>query len=328
MKRILTYLAALLCVVTAWGGPWHTDSVLGAPFQARTVVQPSDYSGPVRSTIVRLKSHCANGTGVLYVHGYNDYFFQKDEAQRFADHCYDFYAVDLRKYGRSLLPGQRRFEVRNISEYYADIDSAITQMQRDGIDRIVLMGHSTGGLICAAYMSRVHPEAVKALILNSPFLDWNQSKFQEKMLIPTVRAVGGLLPKIKISQGEDTTYARSLLKKYDGEWDYNTDWKLVKSPAVTTGWIRAIDAAHSIVQHNPDIKVPILLMHSAQSGTDPAGSDMVLDVQDISKYGRRLGPDVTEITVPGGLHDLVLSKPAVRNRVYGEMLGWLEGTLQ
>ncbi len=304
-------------------GGWHTDSVLGAPFEVRSVDQPRDYSGAVRSTIVRLDSPCAKHRGVLYVHGYNDYFFQAEEARMFASHCYDFYAVDLRKYGRSLLPGQRRFEVRNISEYFADIDSAVVQMQRDGIDEIVLMGHSTGGLITACYMSQVHPRAIKALILNSPFLDWNQSKFQEKFLIPAVRTLAPLMPRVDIPQGNDSTYAKSLLRQYDGKWTYNTDWKLINSPAVTTSWIRAIDAAHSIVQEYPNIQVPVLLMHSDATGTDPNGSDMVLDVRDISRYGRRLGPNVTELTVPGGLHDLFLSRPAVRNALYDKVFKWL-----
>lgn len=44
--------------------------------------------------------------------------------------------------------------------------------------------------------------------------------------------------------------------------------------------------------------------------------DAVLDVADISRYGRKLGDDVTEATVTDGLHDLVLSAPKVRHGVY------------
>ena len=52
--------------------------------------------------------------------------------------------------------------------------------------------------------------------------------------------------------------------------------------------------------------------------------DAVLDVDDISKYGKRLGDDVTEVTVAGGLHDLILSKPEVRLFVYWRMFAWFE----
>ena len=235
-------IAAILATFTSAASGWQPD-VLGEGFEMRYVEQPDDYSGPVRSTIVRSRSACAEGVGVLYVHGFNDYFFQKEMAREFTDHCYDFYAVDLRKYGRSILPGQRMFELRDISEYFADIDSAIVQMKADGIRDIILMGHSTGGLTTAAYMASNPDPAIRALVLNSPFLDWNQSKFQEKFLIPAVRSFSPLMKKLNIPQGDSDSYARSLLKSMDGEWEYDTDWKLTVSPPVEASWIAAIDAA-------------------------------------------------------------------------------------
>lgn len=87
--------------------------------------------------------------------------------------------------------------------------------------------------------------------------------------------------------------------------------------------------AQAVIQNDPFIKVPVLLMHSDRSAKagDSADvyseSDAVLDVEDISRYGKRLGPLVTEITVRGGLHDLVLSKPEVRNALYDYMFRWL-----
>lgn len=318
-----TLLLQLLILLAATASAWERD-VLGGGYEMRYVEQPDDYSGPVRSTIVRLKSPCATDAAVLYVHGFNDYFFNAGMGREFADHCYGFYAVDLRKYGRSILPGQRKFEARDLREYFADIDSALTQMRADGVREVVLMGHSTGGLITAYYMSKNPNPMVRALVLNSPFMDWNQSKFQERVLIPAVDTFAPLFPRLDIPQGDSDAYARSLLKQFDGEWTYNTDWKLIHSPAVQTSWIRAIDQAQAVVQDFPNILVPILLMHSDRSGADPASSDLVLDVEDISRYGRRLGPEVTEITVHGGLHDLVLSAPAVRDELYRYIFTWLE----
>ena len=42
---------------------------------------------------------------VLHVHGFADYFFQTEFADWWAERGYDFYALDLRKYGRSLAEG-------------------------------------------------------------------------------------------------------------------------------------------------------------------------------------------------------------------------------
>ena len=327
MRKNLIFLLLLLPFVAL--AQWMPDS-LGDGYQMRYVDQGTDYSGPVRSTIIRKLSPCGGDRGVLYVHGYNDYFFQKEMGDRFVDSCYNFYAVDLRKYGRSLLPGQRRCEARDLHEYFADIDSALADMQRQGIDKVDLIGHSTGGLITSLYMSEDPNPVVKALILNSPFLEWNMNGFMRKFLVPLVSCIGSHHPTIQISNGNSTAYGESLLKEHHGEWNYNTSWKTTYPQKVTAGWIRAIDEGHAQLQRGALINVPILLMHSDKSvyGDDwkpeYQEGDGVLNVKDISKYGRMLGRNVTEVTVPGGLHDLILSSPAVRNAVYDAIFRFLD----
>lgn len=328
--KVVSFLGIsfLLAIPVVAASDWEPD-VLGDGYEMRYVAQSDDYSGNVRSTIVRKLSPCGGDRGVLYVHGFNDYFFNAEMGDIFVDSCYNFYAVDLRKYGRSIMEGQDMFQVHNMKEYFPDIDSAIVQMKHDGIKEIVLMGHSTGGLITSLYMNNHPDKSIKALILNSPFLDWNQSKFQEKFAIPLLDTVGGLFPNKRIPQDGSNLYARSLLKKYGGDWDYNTSWKLEVSPAVEVSWIKAIDEGQFILQNDSHIDVPILLMHSDASYTNKSPSDAykysdaVLDVDDISKYGKELGIMVTEITVKGGLHDLVLSRKEVRDALYDYMFAWL-----
>ncbi|MEG8036484.1 hypothetical protein QP157_14580 [Sphingomonas sp. LR61] len=46
------------------------------------------------------------GADVLYVHGWSDYFFQREMAEHLEALGARFFALDLRKYGRSLLPHQ------------------------------------------------------------------------------------------------------------------------------------------------------------------------------------------------------------------------------
>jgi alpha-beta hydrolase superfamily lysophospholipase len=334
---------------------WVTDPLLGKDgYEAETVKQPDDYAGEVVSTVVRrLPEGPRPKQGVLYVHGYNDYFFQSEMGREFNDSGYAFYAVDLRKYGRSLLPGQRRYEARDMNEYFADIDSAITRMRRDSIEEIVLMGHSTGGLITSLYMEDAPAPEIKVLILNSPFLDWNFTGMMRNVLIPMAAATGKLFPNISIPQGDDTTYGESLLKGKHGEWEYDTTLKLLHPAPVTTGWVRAIDQGHKrLMENGRAINVPIYLMHSRRSvsaddqstdanrsaedqskvsadGWNPEASrgDAVLNIDSIAARGRRLGPHVTEAIVTDGLHDLLLSRPAVRRATYDAIFRFLRRTL-
>ncbi len=309
---------------------WAPD-ILGDGLEMHYVKHPNDYDGHVRSTIIR--KLCINDTasrGVLYIHGFNDYFFNSEMADEFVNHGYDFYAVDLRKYGRSIIKGQPKFDTRDLKEYFPDIDSALVTMKQSGLKEIVLMGHSTGGLIASYYLaSKSNPVRINALILNSPFLDWNLGKIE--WLVPAVSALGYVFPGTPIPQSKSTAYGESLLKGYKGEWNYDTQWKLLQSPTVTAGWVRAVDKAQSYLHSGVHtISIPILLMYSARSLTvddwtpECQNADIVLDAGEIKRYGLLLGSDVTCVKVNGGLHDLLLSKKSLRIPLYNEIFFWLD----
>lgn len=329
LKIVIVAAVFLLPAVASAASPWLPDS-LGPRFEKRYVDQGKDYHGAVRSTIIRslVSAGKRSSKAVLYIHGFNDYFFQKEMADSFTAHGYDFYAVDLRRYGRSILPDQKPFEARSLKEYFPDIDSALAEITRSGRPDITLMGHSTGGLISAYYMQQ-HPDApVCNMVLNSPFLDWNLGRIE--WLVPVVSAIGAVFPDLKIPQGASSVYSESLDSLFRGEWNFNRAWKMHHSPDVTAGWVRAIEKAQeSLRDHKMSIRIPVLLMYSAESFTgkewtpDASREDAVLDVADIHRIGVTLGPKVTPVTVKGGLHDLFLSSPAVRKAIFRYVFTWL-----
>ena len=76
---------------------------------------------------------------------------------------------------------------------------------------------------------------------------------------------------------------------------------------------------------------PILVMSSNKSFPETETwheeymtSDIVLDVQDIQKYGEKLGDKVTRDTIPNGIHDLILSQKPYRNDAYQTIFEWLK----
>ena len=241
---------------------WMPD-ILGSGFEKKDFDMGRDYSGPVRCTVIRRMAQ-GSRKGAVYVHGFSDYFFQKDMALEFNDHGYSFYAVDLRKYGRALMKGQKPFQVRAMSEYFPDIQAAVDCAKADGITEIVLVGHSTGGLTTALYMM-YHPDpAIRALILNSPFLAWNMPKFMTKFLIPMVKPLAKIWPSMKMKSGGTIDYNDSISSKLHGEWDYDNSLKPDIMPDVDAGWIRAIDNGQKDIARGK-IKVPVLFMHSDKS---------------------------------------------------------------
>nr|MBD5378014.1 alpha/beta hydrolase [Bacteroides sp.] len=304
---------------------WTTD-ILGKPFEARTI----DHRDGSRCTVVRLSKRGAK-RGILYIHGFSDYFFQAHMAREFHKAGLAFYAVDLRRYGRSLRQGEAMFEIAEMTDYFADIESAAAVMRLDGISKITLMGHSTGGLTASLYMAVGHPvPEIDTLVLNSPFLDWNMPLLLRRVGVPAVSALGRFFPKMRLRQPDDMEYARSLSKSMRGEWDYNQDWKPYRMPDPDAAWVRAIQTAQSrLMKRAADIKVPVLLLRSDKSAkkgdpTEKFGrADAILDVDLISRRGRRLGAQVTEIVVHDGLHDLSLSRPDVRRFFFNAVIDWL-----
>lgn len=326
MRKLFTYLILLVVSIAANARDWQPDSLAG--YSSSTIIRASD---GLPCTVVRKSANCRTSRAVLYVHGYNDYFFQREMGDRFVDSCYNFYAVDLHGYGRSIRPGNVPYQARKVDEYYEDIDSVLAVMRADGVKNVVLMGHSTGGLIASSFMNVAPDTIVSALVLNSPFLEWNMNAFMRKIAIPAVAKIGRSHPSLAISQGNSTAYGESLLKDYHGEWTYNVEWKTLHPRKVTAGWLNMISQAQKQLRKNKgQISVPILLMHSATS-VDTAEwteecqrADAVLNVDDISKIGRTLGADVTRLTVRGGMHDLILSAPEVREMVYNSIFEWLD----
>ena len=55
--------------------------------------------------------------------------------------------------------------------------------------------------------------------------------------------------------------------------------------------------------------------------------DIVLDVEDIHRYGLRLGKNVEYLPIPGGMHDLALSSRPVREEFYRACFGWISRLL-
>src|SRR5690625_2113789 len=98
---------------------------LGPAYQRRTIALGRDPEGPVVATLVRRRAPTPTGQAVLWLPGYSDYFFQTHVADFFTAGGRDFYALDPRKYGRSLRPYQTPNFCRSLTEYFPELDEAV-----------------------------------------------------------------------------------------------------------------------------------------------------------------------------------------------------------
>jgi alpha-beta hydrolase superfamily lysophospholipase len=287
---------------------WLPDRLL-AGFETLELAFPDDYDGPVVATLVRLATAHAERGAVLYLHGFSDYFFQRHMAERFAAEGYALYALDLRKYGRSLRAHQHPNFCKSLSEYYADIDAALEVIGAP----VLLAGHSTGGLVCSLYAHEgAHRSQVQALWLNSPFFDWNVPEWRKIQLYLAV-AAGRYCPFLNDPKAFRPDYTRAL----HAEWDFDSALKPDFGFPLYYGWLGAITDGFEKLHRGLAIECPVLSMHSDEA-------DVVLDWRHIARWSRGLGPQVTVLAFPGAWHDLVCSPGGIREDVFSALFAWAE----
>lgn len=310
-------------------GPPQPDELPG--YVKRTLPLPEEDDGPLSATLICLEGSLARqfakGT-VLYLHGFVDYFFQTHLCEAFETAGYRFFALDLRRYGRSLNAQNRPNYARHIDEYFEEISEALRLLSSDG--KVSLVAHSTGGLIAAHYASRGSERArIHRLVLNSPFLRF-PAKGLLKLKLHAAHLLGRALPTVRLPQELSPVYGMTLHASEQGEFHYDLAKKPLRGFPFYGGWLDMILEAQKQAAVGLDLSLPVLVLHSMRStisGRAPTPADFradcVLSVTDIAQLAPRLGSQVTVEAIEDGLHDLFLSPSAVRHQAITRVLDFL-----
>lgn len=336
---------------------WLPD-LLGDPFEQITIDLGEDEEGPLVATLVRSlpsldagnaettpgpSTSSARPSGarppalpdvdVLYVHGWSDFFFQTDLAEYWNALGARFYALDLRKYGRSLRPGQTPGYIDDLGKYDLEISAALRLMgTKEAHRRLVLFGHSTGGLTLTLWASR-HEGLASALVLNSPWFEFQGGSTVRHALMPLVRLHADRNPKSVYPETDFGYYTKA--QKMVGTLPSGVGdpkWRPEHGFPTRPGWLHAIMAGQEkLTAHDLDVGMPSLVLLSASAtpwyswSAQKTDTDSVLVVDDIAKVSAHIFPEVTIARLKGALHDVFLSHQEVRVKAYNIMGNWLLG---
>ncbi|MGW6917174.1 alpha/beta hydrolase [Kitasatospora sp. NPDC054939] len=306
------------------------EDILGAPYEAAELPLTADEEGPVGATLVR-RLVPGSDRAVLYIHGYTDYFFQTHLADHFVAAGFSFYALDLRKYGRSLRTHQSPNFVRDLAAYDEELDEAVRIVREvDGHRQLLVNGHSTGGLVAALWAARRRGRGVvDGLFLNSPFLALPAAPAVRTLGAPAIDAIGRFAPTRALPSTLNPHYVHSLHRDHRGSWDFDLALKPAEGFPMYAGWLAAIQQGQRQVRRGLPIDCPVLLMASTASVASTTWqdallrADAVLRADDIAALAPRLGGHVTTVRIREGMHDLVLSGETARKQVFDELDRWL-----
>lgn len=300
-------------------------------FDYQQLTLKEDDEGPVSACFISAKANQGERAAVLYLHGFVDYFFHPHVAEEFQAHHIDFFALDLRKYGRAFMGHQHPNYCRDIREYYEEIDFAMARICTQTMGPVFLLGHSTGGLIASMYAAEGgQRNSIHALILNSPFFEFNLPPLMRTVLPFVSRAACALSSYSSVKGVLPPFYVRSLHKNYDGEWAFKLQWKPLDGFPVYYCWLSAIRRAQQRLRDSVKLDVPVLVMHSSHSFLPKEytqavkTADIILNIEDIKRIGSQLGSKVQLLEIQDAMHDIFLSSKRVRERAFNDLFDWLE----
>jgi alpha-beta hydrolase superfamily lysophospholipase len=320
---------------------WQPD-VLPGFWQLTIPLGPDpDGEGDIVATLLRRGQAAQASDAVLAVHGYTDYFFHTELAEHFVRRGFAFYALDLRKSGRSWRSWQTPHFTTDLACYDAELDHAlrIVGEETNAADRarVLVYGHSAGGLIVSLWLDRMRRLGATAragaagLVLNSPLLDLpGPMVVRWPATSVLIAAIARLGDKRVARAAGDGGYGASLHRDYHGEFDYNLQWKPPGGFPITFGWLHAVKRGLARLHRGLDVGVPNLILrsdHSVTEAADPVAlecGDAVLNVAHIARWAGCIGNRSTIIPVTDAKHDVFLSIPQPRQVAYRQLDTWLD----
>ncbi|WP_077487917.1 alpha/beta fold hydrolase [Sinomonas mesophila] len=268
------------------------------------------------------------GRALVYVHGWSDYFFNLELA-RFADGLgLRFFALDLPEHGRSIGHGTVPGYVGSAEHYLESVDAAVRAAADESGGSPVLMGHSTGGLAAALFAQR-RPGELSGLVLSSPWLVPHGGPVAGRVLEAALQPASARWPRARLPLPPRGYYWRAIAKEAGGEWELRSDLRPRNAFPVRVGWLHGVLEAQRALRSGPRIALPALLLASGASDTgllwreEMRSRDAVLNVAPMRRAAAALCADLDEAIVEGGLHDVLLSAPAVRSEAYARLGAWL-----
>lgn len=326
-----------------------TDPILGQGYVTHRIDLGADDEGPLVATLI----HRDGGDGpgsmarpadsadspekgaggradpppLLLMHGWSDYVLDRDLMEHLGRRGHDVWGLDLRKHGRSLLPGQTATAIDHLNRYDAEIDAALRIIGRERPP--VLLAHSTGGLTAALWAQR-HPRTVRGLALNSPWLEMHLGSTTRTLAQAPVRLLAEHLRRRPIFPTGKDHHARASHRDFGGAYDYDLALKPPGGHPFPADTFHAVlDGQRRLAAAGP-LAFPVLVLHAertlirARFTEEMRRADTVLDVRALAAAARALGPRVRVEAVRGARHDVFLSDADARHRAIDLLDDWLE----
>jgi alpha-beta hydrolase superfamily lysophospholipase len=244
---------------------------------------------------------------VLLVHGYAEHLGRYEHvAARLNRSGYGVYAVDHWGHGNS--DGVPGF-VPAFSVYLDGVAALLERVKaaHPGVPRI-LLGHSMGGLIAAAFLLRWQQEFAGA-VLSGPAIKASQEP--PALTIAIAKLLSRIAPRLGVLQLDGSLVSRDPKVVAD----YLADPLVYKGKVGARLGAEMFAAMHEVQAQAASITLPILLLHGAQDGlAAPAGSEFL---------HQHVGSTDKTLKIYPGLYHEIFNEPE-QQMVLGDVVAWMD----
>lgn len=206
-------------------------------------------------------------------------------------------ALDLRGHGQSSLPPNGDYSINSLAE---DVQTVVDRL---GIDKIILVGHSTGGSVAIAYAGR-YPQRVAGLLLVDPSGDSTQLPAEQVQ-----QYIGALESDAYPEFIEE--YWQQILTGSTVQTQTQVMRDLRNTPKVTV-----VGTTKALFNYNP---VPALTDYNGPKLT------VITPLNEIPFGLHNLVPELPHIMVTGTGHWLHMDKPDEFNQILDDFLLSVDG---
>jgi acylglycerol lipase len=251
---------------------------------------------------------------VVLIHGYAEHSGRYAHvAEALVRDGWATFAFDLRGHGRS---EGRRAVTEGLDLLLADVDHVVDEATSTlGGRKPVLLGHSMGGGIAAAYALSSPPGGgegqakLTALVLSGPALDVGGALSAPQRL--GARVVSAVAPAVGVTRLPASAVSRdpAVVEAYERD-------PLVYHGKVPARTGREMLRASDLVDAKAgELRVPLLILHGS--------ADQLVPVSGSRSLLRDAGSPDKTLKVYDGLYHEVFNEPE-QDKVLAELVGWLD----
>lgn len=243
---------------------------------------------------------------LLLVHGLAEHSGRYERmAAWFAERGCAVHAYDHRGHGRS---EGRRGHLRDFEEYLDDLAAMLERVRAQHPNLpIILVGHSMGGLVVAAFV-RERRSDIAAAVTSGAALQISEDL--PGWMLPAARILGRLLPRLRMKNAIDP---EGLSRDPEVVRAYVAD-PLVFDKITTSLASQIFEAIQRTASGAKDVRLPMLMLHG---GADPicpvAGSRAFHAELDATRSALRIYPE---------LRHEIFNEPE-REQVFEDLLAWV-----